>query len=208
MKCENCRLEIRRPRRRVFPRLKGEYLICDSCNKAQRIRSSIKASSRGTRAKQREQLRTKLALAAARIRIKTLVWGPGSGSGSPARLKREEIKRELKKEGHKAYFSEDLAIGDLPTNVLEMVQLKIVDLVIVVAASFGSTAEFEAFAVTLGPKLLAWFPYGAAGGFIDTGSRRLFYAAGGFDETFRDDDLISCVVTLASVDWVKEKRFL
>jgi len=72
----------------------------------------------------------------------------------------------------------------------------------------GSAAEFESFGIQLGPKMLLWFPESGRGGFVDTGNRRLFRAAGGFDEAFQEDDLASCVLTLASVDWVKEKKYL
>lgn len=169
----------------------------------------LRTSGRGVRANEREQLRSTLAIAIGKVRLKTLVWGPNPSSDSAATEKRKQIRAEIQlDDGQKAFFSEDLDLGDLPNNVLEMIQQRIVDLVISIGASWGSAAEFEAFGVTLGPKLLAWFPKEAAGGFADGGSRRVFHATGGFDETYTPEDLSSCVVTLASIDWFAEKKYL
>jgi len=154
-------------------------------------------------------MRATLAIAVTKARLKALVWGPNPNSHDMAAEKRKQIRAEiLADNGQKAFFSEDLQLGDLPNNVLEMIQQHIVDLVICIGASWGSAAEFEAFGVTLGPKLLAWFPLEAGGGFADGGSRRVFHATGGFDETYNPEDLVSCVVTLASIDWFGEKKFL
>jgi len=209
MKCTACDAEVRKPKRREFPRLKFRYLVCDRCGKGQRLGTVLRTSGRGTRPTEREQLRATLAIAVARVRLKTLVWGPNPNSDDLAAEKRKQIRADiLRDEGQKAFFSEDLQLGDMPNNVLEMIQQHIVDLVICVGASWGSAAEFESFGVTLGPKLLAWFPSAARGGFADGGSRRVFHATGGFDETYNPEDLISCVVTLASIDWFAEKKFL
>jgi hypothetical protein len=208
VKCCYCLVDFT-PRRRKFARLGAEYPICAKCGKAQRFSSSLKVRGRGTRAPEREELRKKIAMGLRRYDAKVLVWGPSPNSPDPASEKRKQIKAELKRNENQAYFSEELGVREnLPSKILELIQLKAVDLVIDVDHSPGSAAEFESFGIQLGPKMLLWFPKSGRGGFVDTGNRRLFRAAGGFDEAFDESDLASCVLTLASVDWVKEKKYL
>jgi hypothetical protein len=107
--------------------------------------------------------------------------------------------------GHQVFFSEDMTVPGVPTNIVELVQLKQIDLVINVAASYGSLAEFENYGIFLGRRHLVFFNEAARGGFSDTGTRRLFRAAGGTDESFNEDDLKSCALTLAATDWVADK---
>jgi hypothetical protein len=91
---------------------------------------------------------------------------------------------------------------------LELVQLKQVNLVINVAASHGSLAEFEDYGVILGKRLLVFLNDDARGGFTDTGTRRIFRTNGGTAEFFRDDDIATGVLVLAALDWVVEKAYL
>ncbi len=110
--------------------------------------------------------------------------------------------------GHDAFFSEDMAIPGVPANVVEQAQQKLVHLVINIAASPGSMAEFENYGIRLGRRHLVFLNAAARGGFTDQGTLQLFRANGGFDEFFKDDDLNSCAVKLAAVDWVVEKSYL
>ena len=110
--------------------------------------------------------------------------------------------------GHDAFFSEELAVPAVPTNVLELVQLKKVNLVVNIAASFGSLAEFENYGVLLGKRHLVFLNEAARGGFTDTGTRKLFRANGGTDEFFKEEDISSGVLVLAALDWVTEKAYL
>ena len=64
--------------------------------------------------------------------------------------------------GHDAFFSEELAVPAVPTNVLELVQLKKVNLVVNIAALFGSLAEFENYGVLLGEASLGVSERGGA----------------------------------------------
>lgn len=119
-----------------------------------------------------------------------------------------QIRKELRRLGHQAYFSEELVVPGVPTNVLELVQQKHVNLVINVADSPGSLAEFENYGVTLGRRLLVFLNDAAKGGFTDTGTRKAFRANGGMDESFNETDIESGALVLASVDWVIDKAYL
>jgi len=108
--------------------------------------------------------------------------------------------------GHDAFFSEELTIPGEPVNLVELVQLKkLAHLVVDLAASRGSLAEFENYGLVLGKRLLVFLNAAARGGFTDMGTRRMFQAAGGIDEFFTDEDLTSCALTLAAADWVNDK---
>jgi len=96
----------------------------------------------------------------------------------------------------------------VPTNVLELVQLKKVNLVVNVAASYGSLAEFENYGVLLGKRHLVFLNDAARGGFTDTGTRKVFRANGGTDEFFKEEDISSGALVLAALDWVTEKAYL
>ncbi len=207
MRCEFCFGVGSTFRRRAFPRLDRTYLVCGNCGRAQRRQKVLKTAARGVRAAERESLRKALAIAKARQKFKILVWGPASASGNRAATKRAQIRDELLKMGHDAFFSEDMVVPGVPTNILEMLQQRIVHLVIDVAASPGSMAEFENYGVILGKRHLVFLNDAARGGFTDTGTRRLFRAAGGDDEFFSEADLMSCALTLASADWVGDKAY-
>jgi hypothetical protein len=168
----------------------------------------LKADKRGERPAERDQVRRGLAVSSASCKFKILVWGPAPGSKNPAATTRRKIRGELKRLGHDAFFSEEMAVPAVPTNVLELVELEQVNLVINVAASYGSLAEFENYGVILGKRHLVFLNEAARGGFSDTGTRRMFRANGGTDEYYKDEDIDSGVLVLAALDWVIEKAYL
>jgi len=165
----------------------------------------LRTTGRGIRHAERERLQTALSIGAAKQKFKILVWGPTPKSDDAAAKKRIQVRDELRKMGHEAFFSEEMSVPAVPTNLVELVHQKMVHLVVNVAASHGSLAEFENFGILLGRRLLLFLNEAARGGFTDTGTRRVFRAAGGDDEFFADDDLKSCALTLAAVDWVRDK---
>lgn len=168
----------------------------------------MKFSGRGKRSNERRGLFRAISAARARCRFKILVWGPDPKSASPAAAKRAEIRGELEKVGHDVYYSEDLGVPGTPLNVQELFQTNRINLAINVAASPGPAAEFEEYGLALGRKLLLWLPEAARGGYTAGGMLRLFRSAGGIHEFFDDSDLRSCVVTLASIDWMRDKEAL
>lgn len=208
MDCVHCGKKGSRPKQRIFPRLDGSYLICGECGRAQRRNTTLKLSGRGKRAAERRLLFRAISAARVRCKFKILVWGPDPKSKSVASVKRAEIRREFEKKGHESYFSEDLGIPDVPVNVQEMFQVKSVHLGVDVAASHGSSAEFEGLGTGFAWRLLLWIPETARKGYTAEGTLHLFRAAGGMFEYFDDSDLGSCVMTLASMDWLEDKEAL
>jgi len=157
---------------------------------------------------EREKTRHGLAITAAGCRFKILVWGPDPKSSTPASMARREIRDELRKTGNTALFSEEMNVPAVPSNVLELIQLKEINLVINVAASYGSLAEFEDYGVILGKRHLVFLNEAARGGFTASGTLRLFRANGGTAEYFDDEDAQSGALVLAALDWVREKAYL
>jgi len=183
MRCVHCSADPVKVKTRPFPRLGTTYLICGTCGRAQRRSNVLKTVGRGVRSADRARFLTALSIGKARQKFKILVWGPAPGSGNPAESKRKEIRDELRKIGHDAFFSEEMPAPGEPANIGELVQLQLVHLVVNVAASYGSLAEFENYGILLGERHLVFLNQAARGGFTDQGTRRLFRAAGGFDES-------------------------
>lgn len=77
-----------------------------------------------------------------------LVWGPGVSAGDLYQ-KRVQIRDELRRRGHAAFFSEELE-GMSPTTLsqkgIEFLQAQAADLIVVMQASYGSVAEVHDFA--------------------------------------------------------------
>ena len=209
MRCVHCATEPMKSKLRHFVRLDIKYPVCASCNRAQRRPPLLKAAGRGKHAAKRATLRKALSIALAKPKFRILVFGPAPGSGSPADTKRHQIRDELLKMGHDAFFAEDVTEAGVPLNFLELMQLRTVaDLVINVAASPGSQAEFEDFALRFeGRRQLAFLDERGRAGYAGQGTLRGFRVNGGIDEFFSQSDLDSCVLTLMAVDWVVENSY-
>jgi hypothetical protein len=150
--------------------------------------------------------------AATSCKWRVLIGGPTpEAQGEQAKFaeKRKQIREALESEGHHAYFSEDLVSkgNPIPTNLLELFQMKEMDVVITLATDFGATGEAHEFGPILGEKLLLWLPLAAKGKFIE-GTRRYIDAAGARSVFFNDKQMVACGIALASVDFVNEKRYL
>ena len=150
---------------------------------------------------------------AARCKLRVLIWGPtpnASGDQAEYATKRRQIKEALEAEGHEAYFSEDLVPPgtSIPTNLLELLHTEEMDAVTDLATDFGSTGEAHEMGDIIREKLLLWLPFAARKKSIDEGMRRYVDAAGGRSVFFKDDHMKTCCVTLASVDFVNDKRYL
>jgi hypothetical protein len=77
-----------------------------------------------------------------------LVWGPGASAGDLFQ-KRLQIRDELRRRGHAAFFSEELenaAPESLSQKGIEFLQAQAADLIVVMQASYGSVAEVHDFA--------------------------------------------------------------
>jgi len=77
-----------------------------------------------------------------------LVWGPGASAGDLYQ-KRLQIRDELRRRGHAAFFSEELekaAPASPSQKGIEFLQAQAADLIVVMQASYGSVAEVHDFA--------------------------------------------------------------
>ncbi len=83
-----------------------------------------------------------------------LVWGPGAGAhdeyGKRVFAKRQQIRDELRRRGHAAFFSEELERAvktpGQSLKAIEFAQAQSADLIVVMDASYGSVAEVHDFA--------------------------------------------------------------
>lgn len=90
----------------------------------------------------------KLQQAVQQTPLAILVWGPGASAGDLYQ-KRVQIRDELRRRGHAAFFSEELE-GMAPQSMsqkgIEFLQAQAADLIVVMQASYGSVAEVHDFA--------------------------------------------------------------
>jgi hypothetical protein len=90
----------------------------------------------------------KLQQAVRQTPLAILVWGPGASAGDLYQ-KRLQIRDELRRRGHAAFFSEELE-GTAPTSLsqkgIEFLQAQAADLIVIMQASYGSVAEVHDFA--------------------------------------------------------------
>jgi len=105
MRFNHCSADPMKFRPRKFPIIDAVYLLCRDCQKAQKRPSGLKTDKRGERPFDREKTRKGLAVSSASCKFKMLVWGPAPGSANPAAATRLEIRDELKRMGHDAFFS-------------------------------------------------------------------------------------------------------
>ncbi len=143
-----------------------------------------------------------------RISLKILVWGPAQTSTSPEAMKRMQIRAMLEQNGHNASFSEELIFDKkyiVPANVQERIQLSEMDIVVCLASDFGPIQEAQEFA--LGAReFLLWLSDRARGKYTDLGLGRQLRSQGRAPLFFGTEDLASCVVATASLEWVEARR--
>jgi len=200
MDCIHCNRKTDRRKRRSFgvsSRIKQSYVICERCGRAQRLPATGIKNPLGTRLL--EDFRRIIKSRSCRV----LVWG--ATPTAEAATKRKQVREELEANGHDVFFSEDLAFPEaegVPTNIQEAFSLHQFDLVVNIANSPGSSGEAHEYALGLREKLLLWLPNGARAGFIGTGLADQLRVLGYFPIFFAAGDLVSCVISLASSDWV------
>jgi hypothetical protein len=200
MLCVLCKEKTGGRMRRKFEgtRVGKSYLVCDRCKRAQRLRLHFKNPIG-------RDLYGKFLNATKKQGCRVLVWG--AAPGTAAASKRHQIRDELQANGHSAFFSEDLsfpASAGVPTNIQELLQLNEYDLVVNVANSYGSLGEAHEYAIVLKQRLLLWLPDAARGGFLETGLAKQLRLLGFPPIFFTNEDLASCVVAIASADWVDD----
>lgn len=109
-----------------------------------------------------------------------------------------------------AYFSEEIQVVDkygnlVPPDVAELLETGEFDLIINIAASFGSNLEAQKFSPWLLHRCLLWFPPGARSGFA-AGLISFLESYGIAPLYFEDEEITSCLMTLFCEDWVERLR--
>ena len=126
-----------------------------------------------------------------------LVWGPGASAGD-LYAKRAQIRDELRRHGHAAFFSEDLE-GMTPTapsqKGIEFLQAQASDLIVVMQASYGSVAEVHDFASfrVINFKMMIFIDEKATDGYSYRGALTELKTLYGNVETYKyPDDITQC----------------
>ena len=141
------------------------------------------------------------------VPLTILVWGSGPGD-APMYAKRTQIRDELRRLDHAAFFSEDLAAMKKPgesEKTFEYEQAKSADVIIVLMVSFGSVAEVHDFADDrdIASKMLVFVSDAATGGYSYQGALTDLKATFRNVETFHaPDDIVSCRLKTIALDYV------
>lgn len=135
--------------------------------------------------------------AVAQTPLVILVWGPGASAGDLYQ-KRVQIRDELRRRGHAAFFSEELAPLSAPTlsqKGIEFLQAQAADLIVVMQASYGSVAEVHDFAEqrVVNFKMLIFVDERAADGYSYRGALQELKTLYNNVETYKyPDDITHC----------------
>ncbi len=131
------------------------------------------------------------------VPLAILVWGPGASAGDLYR-KRLQIRDELRRLGHAAFFSEDLvnsAPDSLSQKGIEFLQAQAADLIVVMQASYGSVAEVHDFASfrVVNSKMLIFIDQAAKDGYSYQGALAELRALYNNVETYKyPEDIVEC----------------
>jgi hypothetical protein len=126
-----------------------------------------------------------------------LVWGPGASAGDLYQ-KRLQIRDELRRRGHAAFFSEELegtAPDSLSQKGIEFLQAQAADLIVVMQASYGSVAEVHDFAEhrVINFKMLIFIDEKATDGYSYRGALAELKALYNNVETYKyPEDIVQC----------------
>jgi hypothetical protein len=219
MKCQKCLADgdVRKHfKRKNYHTLDRFYYVCRRCGKANRpLVDQLNPTSHGIRntINEAKAVRRQYFASVADVRFRILVWGPSENNVEKRNVfeKRRQIRDILREKQQSAYFSEELGNlrddkgNPLPLDLYELLQTNYFDLVINIADSPGSLMEAERFSLLLKDRLLLWLRSGSQRGFSSGLARSLadirlppLY--------FDDEDIESCILSLASEDWVNGLR--
>ena len=129
--------------------------------------------------------------------LAVLVWGPGASAGDLYR-KRQQIRDELRRRGHAAFFSEELetnAPGAPSQKGIEFLQAQAADLIVVMQASYGSVAEVHDFAEhrVINFKMLIFIDERATDGYSYRGALAELKTLYNNVETYKyPEDIVQC----------------
>ena len=82
------------------------------------------------------------------VPVSVLIWGPGENSENPLRSVREDLRSQLRQNGHAAVFSEELSDLSLPFSIRmqQLAQAQEFDLIVSIPCTPGSIGEIHDFA--------------------------------------------------------------
>lgn len=83
-----------------------------------------------------------------RVPVGVLLWGPGMSSKSPLAIVRSDLRTALRRDGHAAYFSEEICGRKAATSIRlqQLAQAQEFDLVVSIPCTPGSIGEVHDFA--------------------------------------------------------------
>lgn len=131
------------------------------------------------------------------VPLMILVWGPGESARDLYR-KRLQIRDELRRRGHAAFFSEELAGAPAPGMSLkgiEFLQAQAADFIVVMQASYGSVAEVHDFASfrVINFKMLIFIDQAATDGYSYQGALTELKTLYNNVETYKyPEDIVQC----------------
>jgi len=149
----------------------------------------------------------KLQQAVQQTPLAILVWGPGASAGDLYR-KRVQIRDDLRRRGHAAFFSEELEAMS-PTTLsqkgIEFLQAQAADLIVIMQASYGSVAEVHDFAEhrVINYKMLIFIDEKATDGYSYRGALSELKTLYNNVETYKyPDDIAKCHLLTKVIDKV------
>ncbi len=206
--CRICKFSAKEPNIEIPARsLNDSFVFCEPC-KASAMKSTfsetqvatIEASEAMDAA---ESVIEDLSQGQPKKNFRILIWGPTPDAENPLAKKREELRRELRRQGHHAYFSEELVKpGRGPTNVQEAYQVLNIDLVINIAGSLGSTGEAHELMAGIGRSGLLWLNERAESAYAGTGLAQTMVYSGAKVEYYSDIFIKCCGLIKGSLAFV------
>jgi hypothetical protein len=141
-----------------------------------------------------------------------LVWGPGTSAGDLYQ-KRVQIRDELRRRGHAAFFSEELA-GMSPISLsqkgIEFLQAQAAAFIVVMQASYGSVAEVHDFAEhrVINYKLLIFIDEQAVDGYSYQGALTELKTLYNNVETYKyPEDIAQCHLLTKVIEKVNIRNY-
>ena len=159
------------------------------------------------------RIRARLA-EAKRVPVGVLIWGPGILSPSPLASVRAALRGELRRNGHAAFFSEELceARGAHSIRIQQLVQAQEFDLVVSLPCTPGSIAELHDFATDsrVNAKALVFLNSAHAGGYAYQSITAISTTRSCRVERYSGDHDTSIIrtVTLEEVQRIREMKYI
>lgn len=149
-----------------------------------------------------------------KVPVSVLLWGPDVDGDNPLAQVRDRLRSELRKQGHLALFSEELAQAnsDVSLRVQEFIQARNFDLVVCMPESPGALGEAHDFAAhpLVRCKMLVFLNQEYVGGYSEQSLAALSTVLSAQVEYFPNVDDTACIeqMTLEQVQRIRELKFM